>query len=117
MSLSSAVTRQRSDASATAFGIDQVGCYQPVVEQILGASAIGLGDNPFESHASVGSCARLGQVISAWYSIRGRRGLPLYPPQKTMMALCNADTSAYPKAAAAVLSPLYCRASAETLWP
>jgi hypothetical protein len=40
MSLSSAVTRQRSDASATAFGIDQVGCYQPVVEQILGASAI-----------------------------------------------------------------------------
>jgi hypothetical protein len=36
-----------------AFGVDQVGCYQPVVEQNLGAPAIRLGDNPFDSHASV----------------------------------------------------------------
>jgi predicted phage terminase large subunit-like protein len=33
------------------------------------------------------------------------------------MAYCNADTSEYPKAAVAALSPPYCRANAETLWP
>ena len=34
-----------------------------------------------------------------------------------MMAFCNAETSEYPKAAAAPFSPRYCRASAAILWP
>jgi len=33
------------------------------------------------------------------------------------MAFCNADTSVYPRADAALLSPPYFRASAETLCP
>ena len=41
----------------------------------------------------------------------------VYPPQNPIMSFCNADTSANPRAAAAPLSPPYCRASAETLWP
>jgi hypothetical protein len=36
-----------------AFGVDKIGCYQPVVEQNLSAPAIRLEDNPFDSHASV----------------------------------------------------------------
>jgi hypothetical protein len=40
-----------------------------------------------------------------------------YPSQNSIMAVCNALMLEYPRAAAAALSPRYCRTSAETLSP
>jgi hypothetical protein len=81
-----------------------------VVEQHPGAFAIGLGDNPLAATRP----SDLVPILAKQFP-RGN-GMPLYSSQNAMMALSNADTSAYPKAAAAALRPPYFWASAETLW-
>jgi hypothetical protein len=45
------------------------------------------------------------------------RNLRDYAPQSSMTAFCSARTLGKCRASAAALSPPYCRANAETLWP